>query len=51
VGKESEVAVVDHAAGEVLHDRLGLDMKVAKHLVATPATQEADNVAVHAGAE
>jgi hypothetical protein len=40
-----------HAAGEVSHDGFSLDVKVAKHLVAAPSAQEANDVAVNAGAE
>ena len=40
-----------HAAGEVSHDGFILDVKVAKHLVAAPLAQEANDVAVHTGAE
>ena len=33
------------------HDGFRLDVKVAKHLVAVPSAQEANDVAVNAGTE
>ena len=33
IGDESEAAARDHLSGKVFHDRLGLDMEVAEHLI------------------
>ena len=33
IGDEHEIALLEHALGEVAHDRLGLDVQVAKHFV------------------
>jgi len=46
-----EVASRQHAGGEISHDRLGLEMKVAQHFIAAPAAEEADHVGVDMGAE
>lgn len=44
-------AAVKHHGGETLHNWLGLDMEVAKHGVAFPATNELDGVPIDVGTE
>jgi len=42
---------LEHKAGEVAHDRLGLKMQVTEHLIRAPAADQADNVGVDVGKE
>ena len=49
--EESEGTAREHLGGEIVHDRLGLDMQISQHLVGAPAPDEADGVAVDMGAE
>ena len=49
--KEGVDTAVEHAAGEVLHDRLGLEMEVVEHFVGPPAANQADEIRVDAGKE
>ena len=39
VGKKGKVPTLKHATREVSHNRLGLDMEVPKHLVASPSSK------------
>ena len=45
-GVQGVVAAAEHAAGEALHHRLSLEMKIAKHSVALPSAEQADGIAV-----
>ena len=49
--QEGEAATFKHLAGEVVHDGLGLDVKVAEHFIRMPAADEADGVMVDLGTE
>jgi hypothetical protein len=49
--KESVVAALEHEAGKVAHNRLGLKVKVPEHFVRAPASNEADDVGVNVGKE
>ena len=40
-----------HEGGEVYHGGLLLDMKVVKHLIAVPATNNLDSSCVYSGTE
>ena len=45
-----EVVVrLEHAAGEVFGDRFRLEMKVAKHSIGAPTSQELDDICVDFG--
>ena len=46
VGIEPERAALKHQGGEIAHDRLGLEMEVAKHLIRPPTSQKANHVGV-----
>ena len=48
---EDKGSMVKHALGEVTHDRLGLDMKIAEHFVRAPAADETDDIGVDLGAK
>ena len=47
IGKQGEVATLKHAGCKISHDRFGLDMKVAQHLVGPPAADELDAASVN----
>ena len=49
--EESEGTAAKHGCSEAGHDGLRLYVKIPIHLVGTPATDEANAVAVDAGAE
>ena len=51
IGMKSEGTVVEHTGRKVAHDRFGLNMEVAEHLVGAPAAHEADEVGVHFSAK
>ena len=42
---------MEHAAGKVEHNRLGLKVEVAEHFVGPPAAEQADDVGVDLGEE
>jgi hypothetical protein len=42
---------VEHEAGKVAHDGLHLKVKIAKHFVRAPATDEADNIGINVSKE
>ena len=46
IRQECVAAMVVHACGKALHNRLGLCMQVSNHLVAVPAAEWLDNVKV-----
>ena len=46
---KDEVAVVEHAAGEMAHDGLGLNVEITKHFVRSPSTEQPDNISVDLG--
>ena len=50
VGKQREFSS-EHSGSETAHDRLGLDMKVAQHLVGAPAADKTDDVGIDLGAK
>jgi hypothetical protein len=49
VGEQNERTMLKHAGGEATHGRFGLDVKVAKHFVAAPPTDQADDICVNVG--
>ena len=51
VREEAEVAMIEHAASELAHDRFGLDLEVAEHLIGAPSSEQADDVGVNFGTE
>ena len=51
VGVKTVVPTAQHARGEVPHEGLGLEMKVAEHLVGPPTAEELDDVGVDVGAK
>ena len=51
VGVKDEVTSNQHVPCEGTHDGFGLNMKVPKHLIGAPTTQEANEVAVDMGAK
>ena len=48
---ELEGAAAEHGGGQAGHNRLSLHVQVAVHFVGPPAADEADAVAVDAGAQ
>ena len=47
IGKQGEVAPVEHAGGKITHDRLSLYyMQVSQHLIRAPAANELDAVSI-----
>ena len=48
---EHKVAVVEHAASKVTHDRFGLYMQVMEHFVRVPMPKEMNDVSVNLGAK
>lgn len=48
VGRHGVVGV-EHALGEVAHDRFGCQVKVAEHLIRAPSAEEPDDVCVDFG--
>ena len=46
---EVGVTALQHEAGEVAHDRLRLEMEVAKHFIGPPAANQADDIGVNTG--
>jgi hypothetical protein len=50
-GKEIVVTALEHEAGELSHDRLGLEVKVLEHFIRMPAANEADDVGVNMSEE
>jgi hypothetical protein len=48
-GKGLELAVQIHLTGKILEDGHSLDMEVAEHCVALPASKETDEVTVNTG--
>jgi hypothetical protein len=40
-----------HATSKVAHDGFRLDVEITEHLIATPPTQETDDVGIHLGTE
>jgi hypothetical protein len=45
------VAAMEHEAGKVAHDGLRLKVKIAKHFIRAPATDEADDVSINVSKE
>jgi hypothetical protein len=43
------VAACQHPLSKVLHQRLGLEVEIAQHLVAPPTSQHSDGVGVNIG--
>jgi hypothetical protein len=50
IWKQGELSL-QHSRRKTSHDRFGLDMKVAQHLIGAPATDEPYDVSVDFGAE
>ena len=46
-GKKGVDATLEHAAGEVAHNGLGLEVKVAEHFIGPPAANQADDIGVN----
>ena len=47
----AKVAQINHFACKPAHDRLSLDMEVAKHFIRAPAANEPDDVTVYLGTQ
>ena len=47
----TKVAIVNHPAREIPHDRLSLDVEVPEHLVGPPAADKTDDIRVDTGAK
>ena len=48
---QRKVPACEHPGREIAHQRLGLDVEIAKHLVGAPATKEPDAIGVNVGAQ
>ena len=51
VRDKSEGTTDKHETTEVIHNRSSLEVKVAKHFVGAPATEQANDVGIDVGAE
>ena len=51
VWEESILTMPEHEGGKISHDGRSMDMKVAQHGIGAPASDEADNIRVHARVE
>jgi hypothetical protein len=49
VWKKDVVAMGEHAFRKITHGRGSLDMKIAKHLVATPSSKQFNFVGIYLG--
>ena len=48
---EGVVAALDHATGEVAHNRLCLEVKILEHSIGLPSTKQANGIGVNVGVE
>ena len=48
---EAKIAATQHGGCEAVHDGLGLDVEISKHLVRPPAADEAQPITIDAGTQ
>lgn len=51
IGEEGVVPSYQHALGQILDQRLGLDVKVLDHFIGPPASKHADTNGIYVRAE